>query len=124
MSIKDIPAMIEAYSDKRDERLALQRQTDTLKKEETQLQLELIAALKDAGMTSAGGSAHKVSMKVVQKPTAGDWEQIYEYIKDNDAFDLLQRRLGETAVKARWEDGIEIPGVISFPVEKLTLSKV
>lgn len=124
MSIKDIPVLIEQYATKRQDRLALQKQTDQLKQEETQLQNDIIAALKDAGMTSAGGSEHKVTFKTVQKPTAADWDKIYDYIQEEGAFDLLQRRLGETAVKLRWEEGIDIPGIVAFPVDKLSISKV
>lgn len=123
MSIKDLPTLIEAYAEKRDERLVLQRRTDQLKKEETQLKDDLILALQEANLTSAGGTDHKVTYKQETKPVAGDWNEIYRYIQENDAWDLMQRRLLESAIKERWEDGVEIPGVVSFPVDKLSLSK-
>jgi hypothetical protein len=34
---------------------------------------------------------------------------------------LLQKRIGEKAVEERWEDGISVPGVVTFPVDNLTV---
>ena len=124
MSIEKLPAMIDQLYELRELRLQHQRQTDKLKKQETELQQEIIMAMAESGMTSAGGAHAKATYKVVDKPVAANWDEVYHYIAENDAFDLLQRRLGEGAVKARWEDGITIPGVTAFPVDKLTLSKV
>jgi hypothetical protein len=53
-----------------------------------------------------------------------DWEEVYKYIKANDAFDLLQRRLTETAVKLRWDDGIRLPGIETLRVYDVSISGV
>jgi hypothetical protein len=36
--------------------------------------------------------------KLEVKPSATDWERIYQWIKENDAFEFLEKRLTKTAV--------------------------
>ena len=54
-----------------------------------------------------------------EKPAPEDWNAIHEYIRENDAVDLVQKRLHEGACKLRWDDGVEIPGVGRKLVEKI-----
>lgn len=124
MSIKELPQLIDAYADARQERLAAQRATDALASEENKFKAEIIALLQDNDLSTAGSARHSVKLKMDDKPIANDWDAIYSYIHETQSFDLLQRRLGERAIKLRWEDGVTIPGVTTFPVEKLTISKV
>lgn len=123
-NIKKLPDRIDAYAQAREERLALQREVNNLQERENMLKNGIIQILQENELSTAGSANYSVKLAVDDKPVAGNWQEIYDYIKENDAFDLLQRRLGEAAVKSRWEDGITIPGVTTFPVEKLTLSKV
>ena len=122
--LKNLPDIIEQFAAKKAERLAADKVAQALKHEEVELQNEICKLLKDSGLTGAGGATHKVTLKTIDKPVAQDWDEIYTYIKEEDAFDLLQRRLTEGAVKARWEEDIDIPGIATYPVDKLTLSKV
>ena len=122
MSI-ELPDLIDQYVEKRNDRLALQRETDALAKEENNLKTTLIAMLEEENLTVAGSATNVVKLKVDDKPVVGDWDNLYAFIKETDSFDLLQRRLGEGAVKARWEDGVDVPGVSTYPVSKLTVSK-
>ncbi len=120
----DLIQLINRYALAREERLALQRQVDNLAKNEAIFKSNLIDKLNEQGLAAAASARFMVKYTMTDKPIAGNWEEIYQYIKENDAYDLLQRRLGEAAVRARWEDGITIPGVQTFPVDKLTVSKV
>ncbi len=115
-------ALVDAYIAKRTERLLADKVAENLKKEETELQKKLIEICIASGTKALGGSKGVVNYARENKPTVMNWEKLYEYIKEHDAFELLQRRLGEGAVAERWEDGIVIPGVGTFPVDKLTIS--
>jgi hypothetical protein len=50
-----------------------------------------------------------------------DFGALEGYIREHGALDLLQRRLTESAVKLRWDDGIQIPGVGIETEQKLQL---
>jgi hypothetical protein len=46
-------------------------------------------------------------------PSASDWQLVYDWIKDNDAWDLLERRVKSTFIKEYQEahDGALPPGI-------------
>jgi hypothetical protein len=116
--------LIDNWGAARIARLAQQKVVDALEVSEKKLKAQVIAQMIEAKQTSTGGQKYGANYTRKEKPTTGDWSKLYAYIKENDAFDLLQKRLTETAVAARWEDGIEIPGVVKFPVDDITMFTV
>lgn len=69
------------------------------------------------GVSTKYGKVRLVTKVIPVAATSSDpeaWNKIYAFIKKTDSFDLLQRRLHEGAVKARWDDGQQIPGVVQF----------
>lgn len=65
----------------------------------------------------------KIVSKTIPTVEADKWPEVYEYVRKNKAFDLLQRRLNAAAVKARWEEGEAIPGVGKFIKKDISLTK-
>jgi hypothetical protein len=111
------------YLRARKARLAKQREVDELEVVEKKLKAEIIAALAASSAKAIGGQTVTLTLKTKNKPVARDWSQVYDYIKQHDAFDLLQKRLTETAVSLRWEEGEVIPGIEKFPVDDLSISE-
>lgn len=70
------------------------------------------------------GKVGRVKVTVKVKPTVEDWPSLYAHIKKTGSFELLQKRLGEAAVKERWDDKKEIPGVGRFNAVGLSVVKV
>jgi len=99
------------------ERLALDRASKSLKKRVDELSARIIALMSVSGLTSVDG-AH---IEEVQKPYISNFTELEGYIIEHGALDLLQKRLTESAVKLRWEDGIQIPGVGVSTEQKLRL---
>jgi hypothetical protein len=64
--------------------------------------------------------------KLVEKeePTTEDWEQVWEYIAENKAWDLIQKRLSPPAVRSRWENKEDIPGIGRIRVYSISNTKV
>ncbi len=52
-----------------------------------------------------------------------DWEELYQFIRDNDAFYLLQRRLANAAYKEMLDSGSSLPGVVPFTKRSLNMRK-
>lgn len=115
-------ALVDAYILKRTERLLADKVAENLKKEETALQKQLIDICIKAGTKALGGTKGIANYERKHKPNVTNWDQLYQYIKEHDAFELLQKRLGEAAVAERWEDNIVIPGVSTWPVDVITIS--
>lgn len=109
------------YDQAKAERLAADRAARVLKTKEDELQLLLVAYCREHG---AGVDMADVLVEYDTKlaPVANDWVAIHEYIKENDAIDLVQKRLTESAVKLRWDDNIVIPGVGDKLVEKVKVT--
>ena len=97
------------------ERLEHDRASKKIKGEVDSLCAVVISAMHRAGVEEADGA--KIVRK--QKPFISDWAALNNYIREHDATDLLQKRLTESAVKLRWEDGVAVPGVGVMDEEKL-----
>jgi hypothetical protein len=50
-----------------------------------------------------------------------DWDLVYDYIKTNDSFYLLQKRMSAAAFRELLNLGHEVPGVEIFKDRKLNL---
>jgi hypothetical protein len=124
MSPEHLGILVDSYFSKREERLALQHQVDALEKEEKALKQSIIEQIRAEKISSIGGRKMRATIQTKQKPQVSSWPALYDHIRSTGEFDLLQRRLTETAVSARWEEKIIIPGVQAFPVDDISLSKI
>lgn len=105
-------------------RLAADKVAASWKEKEVLLKTTLTALLLRNKIKAVGGSTYKVEITQDDVPTVKDWPKFYAYIVKNKAFDLLERRPGKAAIKARWEDGKQVPGVDKFVVDKLSFTKL
>lgn len=130
---KSMGACADRLYDTRERRLAAQRIVDEIEEEEKALKEHIISNLKKND-TGAAGRHHRVQVITDQIPRVADWRKLYDYIKRNDAFDLLQRRLNDKAVAEREEALNErlrkgakpklLPGTEKFTVVKVSLTKI
>jgi hypothetical protein len=124
MDLVEMKAVVDQYQQARADRLDLQKETDKLHDVEKGLANTILSTLRDAASPVMGGSTHQCTRKVTNEPAVDDWDVLYAHILETKEWDLLQRRLGTAAVKERWDQAEEVPGVGSFPVEKLSLTKL
>ena len=108
----------------REARHAIQKEADKLAEIESQLREHIIANLPKDEASGIAGKVARVSLEKKAVPTVEDWSKVQAYIKKHNAFDLLQRRLNETAVKDRAENGKPVPNVGSFITVKVSCTKV
>ena len=105
-------------------RLVADKVAEMLKADEVKIKLTLIGQMRLAKVGAIGGKTFTATLSSEEQPTVKDWPKFYAYILKTKAFDLLERRPGKAAVKARWEDGKEVPGVDRFTVDKLSFTKL
>jgi hypothetical protein len=117
-----LPDLVDQYISLRAQRLAFEKQAADVKETEEVLKNAIIAKFKEGDLKALGSKNGLVKMTTLIEPQAQDWLQTWEYIRETNQFDLLHKRLTNTAVKERWEAGIEIPGVGRQEVYKLTVS--
>ncbi len=108
----------------RQDRLAVQKLVDELQSRETAIKDHIIATLPMKEASGIAGKTARVTIVPKTVARAVDWGLIFKYIKHTGSFDLMQRRLSDSAVEERWEHDIEIPGVEKFGMKTLSVNKV
>lgn len=119
----DLGTAIDTLYEKRSERLALEKTVKAFKTEELALRVRIKSLLDQVNLEGAKGSLATASISNSVEPTIVNWEEFYAYVKANDAFDMLQRRISPTAIKQRWEIDVVVPGVDKFDTWDISLTK-
>jgi hypothetical protein len=117
-----LPDLIDQYISTRAERLGLDKQAEAIKEHEEILKKAIIAKYQEQGITVLGGVSGMVKMSRAEEPVAQDWIAIWKHIQETGEFELLHKRLTNTAVKERWDVGIELPGIGKQEVFRLSVS--
>lgn len=99
----DLGQVTRAYINIRDARSALRKQYEgeDLKLEEAQDKLEsvMLEHLNKHGMDAVRTEAGTFYRQEDITPSAGDWNALYTWIKDNDAWDALEKRIKKTFIR-------------------------
>lgn len=119
----DLGTAIDMLYQLRTERLAVEKTVKEMKSKELELRVYIKGLLDAASLEGGRGQTASTSIIHSVEPTVKDWAAFYAYVKENDCFDMLQRRVSATAVKDRWEAGVVIPGVDKFDTWDLSLTK-
>lgn len=104
IKIRDKRAELKAAFDKEDSDLKLKQES---------LENAMLAQMNATGAKSVRTDFGTVYRQEEVKPSASDWDSLYRWIKENDAFDALERRVKKTFVTEYMEthDGALPPGV-------------
>lgn len=119
----DLGKVIDEYYIAREDRLAAERKIKDLKEAEQALKFSIMDMLRDSGLKKATGEVATASIRIMTVPYVEDWGLIHKYIRDNDRFDLLQKRLSTTAWRDLHETGVNVPGTTAVEDEDLSLTK-
>lgn len=88
------------------------------------LEKDLMEAMASAGTTKAASNAgHSCKMEQKSYPAINDWTLFYDYVTKTNSFDLLHKRLSNTAFRDRWAAGEEIPGTSSSNIWEVAITK-
>jgi hypothetical protein len=87
-SFEQLGSLIDAVYNLRAQRLEMARAVDALKAEEEARKFQLLELLEKFGLVKASGSIATVGMIHKIEPLIEDWSKVYEYVKENDRFDL------------------------------------
>lgn len=106
----------------RDERKALDKQSDDLKAQYDELQTQLIAQLKAQGLDRGATSDYSATISTAENFSVIDWDKFMAYVAKNKAFHLVQRRVSAPAVREVGQlKGAIPPGLEQFTQETINL---
>lgn len=113
----DIEKITSAFIRLRDARSQLkqayEQQDKKLVEAQEKMSAQLMQFLNQSALESVKTSSGTVYREKVNKPTGADWDAIYSFIKENDAFEMLERRVKKNFVEEYMEthEGTPPPGV-------------
>ena len=124
MELIELSVLVDNFDRKRTERLDADKVAKSLKQDEDDMSSRIIAVLYENDTYFAAGKRVRVKLNVTTKPVATDWSVIYDYMVENDAMDLVQKRLHHAAINDRLDEGEEVPGIEFVEVTKLSIGKI
>jgi hypothetical protein len=99
----DMNKLTKVYIKIRDARSKLKKdweqQDAALKEKLERLEGEMLRFLNDTQQNSSKTDSGIVYRQEEITPTGADWNAFYQWVKDHDAFDALERRIKKTFVK-------------------------
>lgn len=116
----DLAQVTRAYVNIRDARGKLREDYDKsdeeLKNAQAKLEGVMLNHLNNHHMDSVKTEAGTFYRQEEIKPNCGDWTGLFDWIKDNDAWDVLERRVKKTFIREYMEahDGALPPGISVF----------
>lgn len=119
-----LPDLINQYISIRAQRLRFAKEVEAMEETEKGLHDAIVTKFREGDITAQGATNGLVKMTTLIEPTVSgeNWPIVWDYIKETGDFSLLHKRITVTAVKERWEAGIEVPGVGRMTKYKLSVS--
>lgn len=114
---------IDALYQARATRLIKAKEVKELQVLEAKAKLEVLRLLEASGLQKASGSLATAGIITDDVPYIKDWDLIYAYIKENDRFDLIQKRIGVLAWRDLYNDGVLVPGTEAGVDTDISLTK-
>lgn len=108
----------------REEKRAIEKELKAVEERYKHLERHIMELLDKDEVTRAACKEASVGITESVHPSVEDWDKFYEYIHDNEAFYLLERRPASRACREMFELQTPIPGVVPFTKRKLTLTSL
>ena len=123
MSTPTLGELIDSYYLQRADRLELERKAKKMKEREAELEQQIMGALHNVNLKSGRGNVATATITVKTVPTVVDWDQVYGFVKEQDDFSLLNRRITVETWKEYKDSGVLVPGTEAFDKFDLSLTK-
>ena len=108
-------------------RLAVAKQAKIFEEEQSKVEAWFIDNLgkSTTGLRGEVGSVSIVTKEVpiIDNEEQDGWDLFYKFVRKNDRFDLMQRRLNAQAVAEMWALKKTVPGVGKMESKKVSITK-
>lgn len=91
-----------------------------VEEEISQIEAELFKQIEESGIEKITHAGYSSWIKQEIAPKINSWEEVYKFIVKNNAWDLLQKRVGITAFK----DYVDKKGVVPDGMEVNSFKKI
>lgn len=108
----------------RDKRYALDKESKGLKADYDALESILLSRMRNQDTQQSRSSTATATISETIVPTIKDWDSFMNYVKETDAFHLIQKRPSSTAYRELVQQGEVIPGLEPFTETKINLRRL
>ena len=118
----DISVLVEKLWTVREELRALAKTEKELRKTYNEISGALLSQLDTMGVSSLKTSVAQISITESQIAKLADWEAFTQYVLDNNAFHLLQKRPAANAIKELHTISGELPpGIDLIQIREISM---
>jgi len=120
-----IEKLAKIYVKIRDKRRELEEQDKALKAQLGEVSALMLEICNEQGASTVRTGHGTVSVRTARNYWTSDWEAFFTFIKDNDAFYLLQKRLSSSAVQQFLDENesINLPGLNLKEEQSVVITK-
>jgi hypothetical protein len=115
VNVDDVVAAYVKLRDKKDSmEAAVKEQTKGLKEKMTQLEAWLKEQADAQGVTSFKTKHGTAFLTTTDYANVADWDAVLNFIRDNEAFDMLEKRVSKIAVRGYIESNKAVPAGVNY----------
>lgn len=118
MSTPNIGDVIRTYMKLRDQKAAIEArvkdEVSTLKAKMEKLEAYLKAQMDAQGLTSFKSDYGTAFLTTTDYANVADWDAVIRFIRDNEAYDMLEKRVSKIAVRGYIEQSKAVPPGINY----------
>jgi len=113
------------YTKIRDKRRELEKEVTELKEKQDIIAKELLELCKEQGVTTMRTAYGTISKRVTKNYWTSDWESFFKFIKENDAFSLMQQRINNSNMAQFLTENPEVlpPGLNADTTQTIVIIK-
>mgnify|MGYP000922510584 CR=1 FL=1 len=114
----NIDQVIDAYVKLRDKKAAIdaeaKEKTKDIRANLEQLEAFIMKQADAQGVTSFKTKHGTAFVTSVDTATVADWDAVLDFIRENEAYDMLERRVNKTAVRGYIDANSKVPSGVNF----------
>jgi hypothetical protein len=115
VNVDDVVAAYVKLRDKKDSmEAAVKEQTKGLKEKMAQLEAWLKERADADGVTSFKTKHGTAFLTTTDYANVADWDAVLNFIRDNEAFDMLEKRVSKIAVRGYIESNKAVPAGVNY----------
>lgn len=113
------------YHEVREIRLAMEKETEVVKSRESEIKEHIINNLSKSDDTGAAGLRYRAQIVMKDVYKVLDWPVLHSWIRKNDRFDMLEKRLSKKAAEDFVvEEKRLLPGTELVHVPDVSITKI
>ena len=117
--------LAKVYVKIRDKRRELEKQAAELKEQENTIGLELLEICKAQGAQTIRTAYGTISRRTNKNYWTSDWDSFFKFVKEHDAFSLLQQRMNNANMAQFLEENPDLlpPGLNADVTQTVVITK-